>query len=136
MIVLRLVSRYQMLPVKFWSVFLKKHGPAMEYLYGPGGEKVKEDIEEEKFDKVVAKLMEFDKEFIDGLESDQALFDLIFAANYLSIRNLMECTCQVVAVKIRDMTPDQVRDYLRIENDYTSKEEAKVRDDNAWAFQQ
>ncbi|KAI3949293.1 hypothetical protein MKW98_023230 [Papaver atlanticum] len=115
--------------------FLKKHGPAMEYLYKPGGKIVKDEIDEEEFDKVVAKLMEFDKEFIDGLESDQVLFDLIFAANYLAIRNLMECTCQVVASKLREMTPEQVRAYLRIENDYSPEQEAKVRADNAWAFQ-
>ncbi|KAI3836538.1 hypothetical protein MKX03_031404 [Papaver bracteatum] len=99
--------------------FLKKH----------------DEINEEEFDKVVAKLMEFDQEFIAGLESDQILFDLIFAANYLSIRNLMECTCQVVANKLREMTPEQVRDYLRIENDYSPEQEAKVGADTAWAFQ-
>ncbi|KAI3981068.1 hypothetical protein MKX01_032208 [Papaver californicum] len=38
-------------------VFLKKYGPAMDYLYEPDGKKVKEDIEEEEFDKVVEKLM-------------------------------------------------------------------------------
>ncbi|XP_026429511.1 SKP1-like protein 4 [Papaver somniferum] len=115
--------------------FLKKHGPAMEYLYGPDGKIVKDEIDEEEFNKVAAKLMQFDQEFIDGLESDQVLFDLIFAANYLGIRNLMECTCQVVAGKLREMTPEQVRAYLRIENDYSPEQEAKVRADNAWAFQ-
>ncbi|MCL7025134.1 hypothetical protein MKW94_002116 [Papaver nudicaule] len=111
-------------------VFLKKHAPVMEFLYGPV-----EPTDEER-EKVADEIMMWDTEFIEGLESDQMLFDLIFAANYLDISTLMELTCEVVARKIRDMTPEQIRDYLRIENDYSPEAEAKVRADNAWAFKQ
>ncbi|MCL7046307.1 hypothetical protein MKW94_015061 [Papaver nudicaule] len=110
-------------------VFLKKHAPAMEFLYGPV-EPTDEELEE-----VADDVMKFDTEFVEGLESDQLLFDLIFAANYLDISTLMELTCEVVGRKIRDMTPEQITEYLRIENDYTPEAEAKVRAGNAWALQ-
>ncbi|MCL7049251.1 hypothetical protein MKW94_011001 [Papaver nudicaule] len=111
-------------------VFLKKHAPAMKILFGPV-----EPSDEER-EEVADELMMWDTKFVDGLESDQMLFDLIFAANYLDISTLFELTCEVVARKIRDMSPEQIRDYLRIENDYSPEAEAKVRADNAWAFQQ
>ncbi|MCL7052066.1 hypothetical protein MKW94_026460 [Papaver nudicaule] len=111
-------------------VFLKKHATVMEFLYGPV-----EPSDEER-EKVADEIMMWDTEFIEGLESDQMLFDLIFAANYLDILTLMELTCEVVARKIRDMTPEQIREYLRIENDYSAEAEAKVRADNSWAFKQ
>ncbi|MCL7032992.1 hypothetical protein MKW94_019193 [Papaver nudicaule] len=94
-------------------VFLKKHAPAMEYLEGP------EETTEEEDQKVIDGLTKFDEEFIKGLKTDQELFDLIFAGNYLAIRNLMELTCQTVAEKMRTMSPEKVKDYLMIENDYT-----------------
>ncbi|KAI3885670.1 hypothetical protein MKX03_032046 [Papaver bracteatum] len=112
-------------------VFLKRHAPAMEFLYGPDAK----NLENEEFEKAADDLMNFDTEFIKGIESDQMIFDLIFAGNYLGIKNLMDLTCEVVARKMMKMTPDQVRDYLRIENDYTPEQEAKVRADHAWAFQ-
>ncbi|KAI3949294.1 hypothetical protein MKW98_023231 [Papaver atlanticum] len=113
-------------------VFLKRHAPAMEFLYGPAAK----DLEKEEFEKAAHDLMNFDTEFIKGIESDQMIFDLIFVGNYLAIKNLMDLTCEVVAQKMMKMTPDQVRDYLRIENDYTPEQEAEVRADNAWAFQE
>jgi S-phase kinase-associated protein 1 len=78
-------------------------------------------------------LKAWDKDFINV---DQAtLFELILAANYLNIRNLMDLTCQAVADNIKDKTPEEIRKIFNIKNDFTPEEEAEVRRENQWAFE-
>ncbi|XP_073278612.1 SKP1-like protein 1A [Primulina huaijiensis] len=78
-------------------------------------------------------LKKFDTEFVD-VDQD-TLFDLILAANYLNIRNLLDLTCQTVADMIKGKSPEEVRKLFNIINDYTPEEEEEVRKENAWAFE-
>ncbi|KAH9297317.1 hypothetical protein KI387_028999 [Taxus chinensis] len=72
----------------------------------------------------------------DFVEVDQeTLFDLILAANYLNIQNLLDLTCKTVADMIKGKTPEQIRQKFNITNDFTPEEEAQVRNENAWAFE-
>ncbi|XP_059072041.1 SKP1-like protein 1B [Cryptomeria japonica] len=74
----------------------------------------------------------WDKEFV---KVDQAtLFDIIQAANYLNIENLLDLTCQTVADMIKGKTPEEIRMIFNIKNDYTPEEEEEVRRENQWAF--
>ncbi|GLJ36346.1 hypothetical protein SUGI_0729620 [Cryptomeria japonica] len=74
----------------------------------------------------------WDKEFV---KVDQAtLFDIIQAANYLNIENLLDLTCQTVADMIKGKTPEEIRKIFNIKNDYTREEEEEVRRENQWAF--
>ncbi|XP_073034183.1 SKP1-like protein 1A isoform X2 [Primulina eburnea] len=75
----------------------------------------------------------FDTEFVD-VDQD-TLFDLILAANYLNIRNLLDLTCQTVADTIKGKSVEEVRKLFNIINDYTPAEEEEVRKENAWAFE-
>ncbi|KAK8477249.1 hypothetical protein V6N13_027833 [Hibiscus sabdariffa] len=70
------------------------------------------------------------------LNVDQGtLFDLIMAANFLDIKELLDLTCQAVAYMLKGKTPEQIREIFHIKNDYTPEEEEEVRRENAWAFQ-
>jgi S-phase kinase-associated protein 1 len=78
-------------------------------------------------------LKAWDKDFINV---DQAtLFELILAANYLNIRNLLDLTCQAVADSIKDKTPEEIRKIFNIKNDFTPEEEEELRRENSWAFE-
>ncbi|XP_023539883.1 SKP1-like protein 1A [Cucurbita pepo subsp. pepo] len=75
----------------------------------------------------------WDRDFADV---DQAtLFDLLLAANYLSINSLLDLTCRTVANMFRGKTPEEVRKTFNIKNDFTPEEEAEIRRENQWAFE-
>uniref|UniRef100_A0ACD5XK66 Uncharacterized protein n=1 Tax=Avena sativa TaxID=4498 RepID=A0ACD5XK66_AVESA len=75
----------------------------------------------------------FDADFI---KVDQAtLFDIILAANYLDIKGLLDLSCQTVADIIKGKTPEEIREYFNIVNDFTPEEEAEIRKENQWAFE-
>ncbi|KAF3486127.1 hypothetical protein F2Q69_00054891 [Brassica cretica] len=72
----------------------------------------------------------------DFVKVDQPLlFDLMLAANFLIIPGLLDLTCKTVADMMRGKTVLQIREIFHIKNDYTDAEEAKVRKENAWAFE-
>ncbi|RLN41111.1 SKP1-like protein 13 [Panicum miliaceum] len=77
----------------------------------------------------------WDEKFISDLPDNSALFAVILAANYLGIEDLLDLGCTAVADKMRGKTPEEVRVALGIENDYTPEQEAEVRRENAWAFE-
>ncbi|KAM0874460.1 hypothetical protein ACQ4PT_037407 [Festuca glaucescens] len=78
-------------------------------------------------------LKKFDEEFV---KVDQpTLFDLILAANYLDIKELLDLTCQTVADMIKGKTPEEIRKTFNIKNDFTKEEEEEIRRENQWAFE-
>ncbi|CAN1226654.1 SKP1-like protein 1A [Linum perenne] len=106
--------------------------------------------------KILAKVIEYCKKHVetpsnaddslkqwdtDFAKVDQAtLFDLILAANYLNIKDLLDLTCQTVADMIKaDMikgkSPEEIRKIFNIKNDFTPEEEEEVRRENQWAFE-
>ncbi|XP_031132340.1 SKP1-like protein 1A [Ipomoea triloba] len=105
--------------------------------------------------KILAKVIEYCRRHVDAAKSDDkaneddlkafdaefvkvdqsTLFDLILAANYLNIKNLLDLTCQTVADMIKGKTPEEIRKTFNIKNDFTPEEEEEVRRENAWAFE-
>ncbi|KAI3885675.1 hypothetical protein MKX03_032051 [Papaver bracteatum] len=78
------------------------------------------------------------KEWNDKYTKDMnraTLFDVILAANYLSIKSLLDVTCKAVADMIKDMKVEEVREIFNIKNDFTPEEEAALRAEHAWAFE-
>eukprot|EP00239_Pterosperma_sp_CCMP1384_P006570 CAMPEP_0197843482 /NCGR_PEP_ID=MMETSP1438-20131217/376_1 /TAXON_ID=1461541 /ORGANISM="Pterosperma sp., Strain CCMP1384" /LENGTH=156 /DNA_ID=CAMNT_0043453663 /DNA_START=123 /DNA_END=593 /DNA_ORIENTATION=+ len=72
----------------------------------------------------------------DFVKVDQAtLFELILAANYLNIKNLLDLTCLTVANMIKGKTPEEIRKTFNIKNDFTPDEEEEVKRENQWAFE-
>ncbi|CAN0843236.1 SKP1-like protein 11 [Linum grandiflorum] len=63
------------------------------------------------------------------------LFDLILAADYLNIKELLDLTCQKAAHMISGKTTKEMRKISNIKNDFTPEEEANIRNGNRWAYQ-
>jgi S-phase kinase-associated protein 1 len=68
----------------------------------------------------------WDRKLVEDLTQD-ALFDLITAANFLDIKGLLQASCQKVADMIVNKTPAQVRTMFSIANDFTAEEEEEIR---------
>ena len=64
--------------------------------------------------------------------TQEVLFDLILAANYLDIKPLLELSCATVASLIDRNTPEQIRTVLNIEGEFTPVDEKVVREQNNW----
>ncbi|XP_074312931.1 SKP1-like protein 1A isoform X1 [Silene latifolia] len=78
-------------------------------------------------------LKKWDEDFVKVDQS--TLFDLILAANYLNIKDLLDLTCQTVADMIKGKTPEEIRKAFNIKNDFTPEEEEEIRKENQWAFE-
>ncbi|KAK9862061.1 hypothetical protein WJX84_000199 [Apatococcus fuscideae] len=88
---------------------------------------------EDKPAKTEEEISTWDKEFVSV--EQPTLFDLILAANYLNIKDLLDLTCKTVADMIRGKTPEEIRKTFNIVNDFTPEEEEEVRRENQWAFE-
>jgi len=62
----------------------------------------------------------------------ETLIDVIMAANFLNVKDLLDLTCACVASMIKGKTPEQIRALFNIENDFTQEEEEKIREENRW----
>ncbi|XP_022749438.1 SKP1-like protein 14 [Durio zibethinus] len=76
----------------------------------------------------------YDEEFIKA-QDNESLKEMILAANYLNIKDMLDMLNQAVADRIKNKSVEYVRKFFGIENDYTPEEEAAVRAQNEWAFQ-
>ncbi|EGG14320.1 hypothetical protein DFA_12090 [Cavenderia fasciculata] len=73
----------------------------------------------------------WDKEFVKALDHT-TLFELILAANYLDIKGLLDVTCKTVANMIRAKTPEEIKAYFGLTQDFTPEEEEMIRNENEW----
>jgi S-phase kinase-associated protein 1 len=117
-------------PIPLPNVSSKILAKVIEYCkYHVENQKTNEDKPATPEDEIKA----WDADFV---KVDQAtLFDLILAANYLNIKNLLDLTCQTVADMIKGKTPEEIRKTFNIKNDFTPEEEEEVRRENQWAFE-
>jgi S-phase kinase-associated protein 1 len=75
----------------------------------------------------------FPKWYVDYLDVDQDfLYDIIIAANFLDIKDLLDLTCAKVASMIKGRTAEEIRKIFGIVNDFTEEEEEQLRKDNKW----
>ncbi|XP_053681576.1 S-phase kinase-associated protein 1-like [Sabethes cyaneus] len=69
----------------------------------------------------------------DFFRVDQdALFELVLAANYLDIKALLDTGCKMVANMIKGKTPEELRQIFNVKNDFTPEEEEQLRRENEW----
>ncbi|PWA42961.1 Skp1 domain-containing protein [Artemisia annua] len=97
-------------------------------------ESPKKDDNADIDEKAVEDLKSFDAEFA---KVDMPLIqDILMAANFLNIDNLIGLMCRTIADRIKGKTPEEIRKILNInKNDLLSPEqEAKAREENSWAF--
>jgi S-phase kinase-associated protein 1 len=84
--------------------------------------------------KVKEERKAFEAEFLKE-ESNEGIKELILAANYLDIKEMLEFLNQSVANRIQNKSVEYVRNFFGIENDFSAEEEAKLREEFAWAFE-
>ena len=53
----------------------------------------------------------------------------------LKVLYCRQLCCQTVADIIKGKTPEEIRAYFHIKNDFTPEEEEEVRRENQWAFE-
>ena len=89
-----------------------------------------------KIDDVIG---EWDKTYLYGdlvknhdEKQHETLIDVLMAANFLNIKDLLDLSCATVASMIKGKTPEQIRALFNIENDFTPEEEEKIREENRW----
>ncbi|KAH0714242.1 hypothetical protein KY284_007147 [Solanum tuberosum] len=88
----------------------------------------------EKTDSNEEEIKEFDKEFLKD-KNYQNMFELVVAANYLHISDLMNLLCQTIADRIKNKSVKAIREIFGIINDYTPEEEERVREEHKWAHE-
>lgn len=76
----------------------------------------------------------WDADFINALETTQQLFDLILAANYLDIPDLLDLGCAKLTVMIKDKSPEEIAALFGQSTALTAAEEEKIRKDHPWIF--
>ncbi len=69
---------------------------------------------------------------LDAGVTQDVLFDLILAANFLDIKPLLELSCATVASLIDRKTPEEIRTLFNIEGEFTPVDEKVVREQNNW----
>ena len=87
--------------------------------------------EHEDLRKKSTDINEWDQKFMQV--DQEMLFEIILAANYLDIKQLLDAGCKVVANMIKGKSPEEIRKTFNIVNDFTPEEEAAIRKENEWA---
>ncbi|PIN11060.1 SCF ubiquitin ligase, Skp1 component [Handroanthus impetiginosus] len=80
------------------------------------------------------KKKDFDGEFLSQQEITD-LFEIVMAANFLNIKELMDTVCQKIADIMKNKSVKWVRKTFNIVNDFTPEEEQQIRDEHAWAWE-
>ncbi|KDP33004.1 hypothetical protein JCGZ_13035 [Jatropha curcas] len=78
-------------------------------------------------------LKAYNAEFVKKQAVD--IKELILAVNYLNIKYLLDLLSQAIADHINNKSVEYVRGYFGFENDFTPQEEARLREENAWAYE-
>jgi S-phase kinase-associated protein 1 len=81
---------------------------------------------EEAEKKPRLELSDWDKKFCDDMDQ-KTLFAVILAANFLDVKPLLDCTCLYIALKLKSMTPEEIRKEYNITKEFTPEEEEKAR---------
>jgi len=75
----------------------------------------------------------WDFQFID-LEME-LIFEIIFAANYMDIKPLLELASSKIASIIKGKSTEEIRKIFNIQSDFTPEEEAQIREENQWCME-
>ena len=75
-------------------------------------------------------VQEWEAAYVDM--EDDAVFELIKAANFMDVQSLIELGCAKIASIIQGKTPEEIRDRFGIRNDFTPEEEERIQEENRW----
>ena len=98
-----------------------------------------EPIEKPLKGKIENYICEWDKAFLftdlikDGDEKQHSLLiDVINAANFLDLKDLLDLCCSAQASMVNGKTTEQIRELFGIVNDFTPEEEERMREEAKW----
>ncbi|KAJ2378122.1 Nucleoporin nup85 [Coemansia sp. RSA 2607] len=100
----------------------------------PSNHDLESDCSEAAVQKAIAKIDDFDRDFC--LVDQGTLFDLISAANFLDIQPLVDLVGYTVASMMKGKSVEEIRKTFGIKSDFSTKEEERVRKDNAVRWKQ
>ena len=89
------------------------------------------DSDESDTRRKSTEIEEWDQKFMNV--DQEMLFEIILAANYLDIKQLLDVGCKTVANMIKGKSPEEIRKTFNIQNDFTPEEEEQIRRENEWA---
>jgi S-phase kinase-associated protein 1 len=70
--------------------------------------------------------------FINSIDQQDMIFDLMLAANFMDIKPLLTLTSVTVATLMFDKTAEEVRATLDLSNDFSPEEEQQLIRENRW----
>jgi S-phase kinase-associated protein 1 len=70
----------------------------------------------------------------ENLGSQDMLFDLLTAANFMGIKELLDLTCLKVTFQLTGKSAEEIRQILRLPV-LTPEEEATARQEHRWIFE-
>jgi S-phase kinase-associated protein 1 len=77
---------------------------------------------------------EFDNEFQD--QPDEIIFQIILAANFLDVKNLLELMCKKIAEELKKCkTTEDVRNRFNIRQEYTQADVKEVENAHTWVYE-
>jgi S-phase kinase-associated protein 1 len=105
--------------------YLNHHGE------NPGAEEIQKPLKSKNL--VECGVSQWDADFVaDTNLTQEQLFEVILAANFMDIKSLLDLTCAKVASMIKGKNTEEIRAQFNIVNDFTPEEEAQVREENRW----
>uniref|UniRef100_A0A7N0TC28 SKP1-like protein n=1 Tax=Kalanchoe fedtschenkoi TaxID=63787 RepID=A0A7N0TC28_KALFE len=87
------------------------------------------DYETEKWKETLSR---WDREYCKM--DQETLIDVVLAANYMDVRDLLVETTKAVADQFKGKSPEEIREQFGIVNDYSPEDEARARQEVSWAF--
>lgn len=75
-------------------------------------------------------LNDWEKKFCEMPQEE--IFELMLAVNYLDIKHLLDVTAKSVALSMKGLTAEQIREKFGIVNDWTEDELQQVKRENEW----
>ena len=67
-------------------------------------------------------------------ENNDMLFDLLTAANFMGIKELLDLSCLKVTFQLTGKSAEEIRQILRLPQ-LTPEEEAQAREEHKWIFE-
>jgi S-phase kinase-associated protein 1 len=88
------------------------------------------DIEQEELELRINPLEGWKKDFV-SVPIEQ-LFEMIKAANFIDLKQMLNICCKSIADKIKGKTPKEMKQIFGIEGDFTQEEKERVLRENPW----
>lgn len=73
-----------------------------------------------------------DEDWVNGLSYEE-LHDVIAAANFMQVKDLLTLCCARIALWFKGKTPEEIKTFFDLKRDFTPEEEREVREKHPWA---